>query len=298
MSVAASRLYTSEGDRRLRRRKLVNRTMEGLATMSALVAVAILAIVVASVLSHGVSALSWDLFVKTPGFSGEPGGGLANAFVGSLVIAFFATLMALPVGVLIAIYLTEFAPARVAAPLRFALDVMNGLPAIVLGVFLFTLIVVGHGQSALAASTALAILMLPLIARATQEVLAAVPASLREAGLGLGASRWRTVLGIILPTAVGGILTGTTLAVARAAGETAPLLFTSSLLATNDVSWDPRQPLFSVPLAIFELSESPDPADHAKAWAASFVLVSFILVASLVARTALARSRRKLGRMR
>jgi phosphate transport system permease protein len=137
--------------------------------------------------------------------------------------------------------------------------------------------------------------MLPLVARSTQEVLLLVPGSLREAGLALGASRWRTVLGVILPTSLGGVLTGTVLAVARAAGETAPLLFTSSIFATT-VTTDPRQALPNIPVTIFTLSESPDPADHQRAWAAALVLLAFVLVASLVARAALARSRRKLAR--
>jgi phosphate transport system permease protein len=299
MAAEASRLYSGAGDRRLRRRKLVNRMAELVATASALVAVAVLAVVVGSVLKRGVGALSWDFFTKTPaGLFASTSGGLANAFVGSLVIVFFATLMALPVGVLVAIYVTEFAPPRTGRAVRLVLDVMNGLPSIVLGIFLFTLVVASHHQSALAASGALAILMLPLVSRSTQEVLLLVPTSLREAGLALGARRWRTVLGIIVPTSLGGILTGTTLAVARAAGETAPLLFTSSLLTTSGVSWDPTKPVFSVPLAIFELSESPEPSDHAKAWAAAFVLVLFILLTSLAARAALARSRRKLGAAR
>lgn len=297
MATATSRLYAVGGDRRLRRRKLVNRLMEIAAMTSALLAVAILAIVVISVLQHGIGALSLDFFTRSPQPFGVAGGGLANAFVGSLMLVAVATAMALPVGVGVAIFMTEFASPRVAGPIRLALDVLNGLPSIVLGIFLFTLVVAAHGQSGLAASTALAIVMLPLVARSTQEVLLLVPASLREAGLALGAARWRTIIGIILPTSLGGILTGTTLAVARAAGETAPLLFTSSLLASNDISANPRHPLFSVPLAIFELSESPEPADHAKAWAASFVLISFILVTSLAARAALGRSRRKLGRV-
>jgi phosphate transport system permease protein len=137
--------------------------------------------------------------------------------------------------------------------------------------------------------------MLPLVARSTQEVLALVPTALREASFALGVSRWRTVVGVILPTSLGGILTGATLAVARAAGETAPLLFTCSV-TTSLVSWDPRQALQSIPLTIFEKLESPDPADHAQAWAAALVLMSFVLVVSLLSKAALARSRRKLSR--
>jgi phosphate transport system permease protein len=135
--------------------------------------------------------------------------------------------------------------------------------------------------------------MLPLVSRATQEVLALVPSALREGALALGASRWRTVLGVVLPTSLGGILTGTVLAVARAAGETAPLLFTTSI-AANAVTWDPRQPLLSIPYDIFALSESPDPADHARAWGLALVLISFVLVISLTARLALARYRSRL----
>jgi phosphate transport system permease protein len=193
------------------------------------------------------------------------------------------------------LYVSEFAPPRVADLARLVLDVLNGMPSIIIGVFVYGLLVVGTGQAGWKGSFALAIIMLPLVARATQEMLALVPPTLREGALALGASRWRTVLGVVLPTSVGGILTGTVLAVARAAGETAPLLFTTSIVA-NEVTWDPRQPLLSIPLAIFQLSESPDPADHARAWALALVLLSFILVASLSARLLLARSRRKLER--
>jgi phosphate transport system permease protein len=211
------------------------------------------------------------------------------------VIVGLATVMALPVGILVAIYVNEFAPRRIRNGIGLALDVLNGIPAIVIAIFVYGLLVVGHGQSGFAGSFALAVLMLPLVARATIEVLALVPDSLREASLGLGVARWRTTLGIVLPQTIGGIVTGTVLAVARVAGETAPLLFTSSLVGTT-IGWNPRHPLFSVPLAIFELSEQPDPADHARAWAAALVLLLFILFASLTARWLASRSRRKIAR--
>jgi phosphate transport system permease protein len=201
--------------------------------------------------------------------------------------------MAVPVGILIALYVAEFAPPRVADLTRLVLDVLNGLPSIIIGIFVYGLLVIGSGQAAWKGSFALAIIMLPLIARATQEVLALVPSTLREGALALGASRWRTVLGVVLPTSLGGIVTGTVLAVARAAGETAPLLFTTSI-AANTVTWDPRQPVLSIPFDIFALSESPDPADHARAWALGFVLITFVLVTSLSARLLLARHRKKL----
>jgi phosphate transport system permease protein len=287
--------FTLASSRRTRRRKTVNLAMQGLATLAALSAVAVLALVIVSVAQRGAQALNWDFFTKTAATFGESGGGVANALVGSIVLVALATAIALPVGVLVALYVSEFAPPRLADLTRLVLDVLNGLPSIIIGVFVYGLLVVGSGQAAWKGSFALAIIMLPLVARATQEVLALVPPTLREGALALGASRWRTVLGVVLPTSVGGILTGTVLAVARAAGETAPLLFTTSIVA-NTVTWDPRQPMLSIPLSIFQLSESPDPADHARAWALALVLLSFILVASLTARTLLARSRRKLER--
>jgi phosphate transport system permease protein len=294
MAVDASR-YSLTPSRRTRQRKLVSLLMQALATLAALGAVAVLALVIFSVARRGASALSWDFFTKTAATFGQSGGGVANALVGSLVIVACAAAMAVPVGILIALYVNEFAPARIADLARLVLDILNGLPSIIIGIFVFGLLVVGSGQSALKGSFALAIIMLPLVARATQEVLALVPGHLREGALALGASRWRTVLGVVLPTSLGGILTGTVLAVARAAGETAPLLFTSSI-AANAVAWDPRQPLLTIPVDIFSLSESPDPADHARAWALALVLITFVLITSLTARALLLRSLRKLER--
>ena len=283
----------------LPRRRVKNRLMEGLAWLAAAVAVGLLLLVVWSVARRGWSELNLDLLTKTPtsGFLATGRQGLANAFVGTLVIVGVATLMALPTGILVAIYLNEFAPPPVRSALSVALDVLNGVPAIVIGIFVYGLFVLGHGQSALAGSFALAVIMLPLVARSTMEVLALVPSSLREASLALGVPRWRTTLSVVLPQTVGGIVTGTTLAVARAAGETAPLLFTSSIVGTQ-LHWSPHHALQSVPVAIFELSESPDPQDHARAWAAAFVLLVFILLASLGARWLATRSRRRIATSR
>jgi phosphate transport system permease protein len=278
---------------RYRRRRIVNRLMEVIATVSALVAVAVLAIVVVSVAKRGAGAISWDFFTKPQALFGQPGGGIANAIVGTVLLVLMACAMALPVGVLTAIYLTEFAPRRLAVPIQVVIDVLAGLPTIVIGIFVYALLVIGHTQSGIAGAFALAIIMLPLVARATQEVLLLVPSTLREASLALGVRRWRTVLGVILPTSVGGILTGTVLAVARAAGETAPLLFTSSIFA-NTVQTDVTKPLPNIPVLIFTYSEQPDPALHEQAWAAALVLMAFVLVASLAAKALLARSRRKL----
>jgi phosphate transport system permease protein len=280
---------------RLPRRRRVNRLMEGLAWLAAAIAIAFLVLIVWSVARKGASELNLDLLTKTPAVTFLSNGkvGLANAFAGTLVIVGLATAMALPVGILVAVYLNEFAPASIRTGVSLVLDVLNGVPAIVIGIFVYGLFVLGHGQSGLAGSFALASLMLPLVARATMEVLALVPNSLREAGLGLGIPQWRTTLSIVLPQTVGGIVTGTVLAVARVAGETAPLLFTSSIVGTQ-IGWNPRHALQSVPVAIFELSESPDPADHARAWAAALVLILFILFASLGGRWLATRSRTKM----
>ena len=283
----------------LPRRRVVNRLMEGLATLSALIAVAALVVVVWSVARRGAPALNLDLITKTPvQFAiGPVKQGLANAFAGSVVLVGLATLMTVPIGILIAVYLTEFAAPSVRYTVSLALDVLNGIPAIVVAIFVYGLVVVGHGQSGWAGAFALACLMLPLVTRSTMEVLLLVPSSLREASLGLGVPRWRTTLSIVLPQTLGGIVTSTVLAVARVAGETAPLLFTSSLVGQN-VSWAPNHALQSIPVAIYELSESPDPADHARAWAAALVLLLFILFTSLSARWLATRGRRRLSTAR
>ncbi len=290
---------------RSKRRLLANRAAEGAAVLAAAIAIGALCVLVWSVFSRGVGALSLDFFTKGPALFGQAGGGVAPALVGSLLLVGIATAMALPFGVLTAIYVSEFAPRRIGAQIRLWLDVLNGFPSIVIGIFVFALCVkvklpiVGWGrhQSAIAGSFALAIIMLPLVARATMEVLAIVPGHLREASYALGVSKWQTVLRVVLPTSFGGILTGTTLAVARAAGETAPLLFTCSL-AGQLVDWDPTHSVNSIPFTIFQYSEAPDPGLHQQAWALAFVLIAFVLVTSLSARFLLERSRRKLGAAR
>jgi phosphate transport system permease protein len=279
----------------LPRRRAVNRLMELVAWLAAALAIGILVVMVWSVARRGAGALNLDLITKTPvqfNFGNAPSG-LSNAFAGTLVIVGLATAMALPVGILVAIYLNEFARPWIRSSVSLALDVLNGVPAIVIGIFVFGLFVVGHGQSGYAGAFALACLMLPLVARSTLEVLALVPASLREASLALGVPRWRTTLSIVLPQTLGGIVTGTVLAVARVAGETAPLLFTTSIVGTQ-LHWDPHHALQTVPVAIFELSESANPADHAQAWAAALVLLLFILCTNLTARWLATRSRRKI----
>jgi phosphate transport system permease protein len=278
---------------RLRRRRIVNRIMEGIGTGAALLAVGVLGLVIVSVAIRAAPAINLDFFTKPPTLFGA-GGGISSAIIGSALIVAMATLMALPMGVLIAIFLTEFARPSIASAIQLILDVLNGLPTIVTGIFVYGLLVIGHTQSAYAGAVALAIVMLPLVARNAQEVLLLVPSSLREAGLALGVSRWRTVLGVILPTTFGGILTGGVLAMARAAGETAPLLFTSSIF-NPAVSTDVTHALPNIPVLIFTYSEQPDQVLHEQAWGAALVLMAFVLAASLGAKALLARSRRNLG---
>jgi phosphate transport system permease protein len=292
---AASPEISLKPSGRLRRRRILNRIMEGIGTAAALLAVTVLVVVVVSVTVRAAPALSWDFLTEPPNIFGGPGGGISSAIIGSALIVAMATGMALPIAVLIAVYLTEFARPKVAAPIQLALDVLNGLPTIVTGIFVYGILVVGHRQSAYAGAVALAIVMLPLVSRAAQEVLLLVPNTLREGSFALGVSRWRTVIGVVLPTSFGGILTGTVLAVARAAGETAPLLFTCSIFAP-EVSTDVTKALPNIPVLIFTYSEQPDQALHEQAWGAALVLMAFVLVASLTAKALLARSRRKLGR--
>ncbi|MEI8105121.1 MAG: phosphate ABC transporter permease PstA [Actinomycetes bacterium] len=285
---------------RSRKRLRTNRIAQATAVFAALIAVSLLGILVLSVLLRAIPALNIDFFTKGPPVFGAGGGGIAPALVGTGLLIVIATAMSVPIGVLVAIFVSEFASRRVGNQIRLALDVLNGFPSIVIGIFVFALVVktkflgVGHHQSVYAGSFALAIIMLPLVARTTMEVLALVPNSLRDASTALGVPKWRTTLSIVLPTALGGIVTGTTLAVARAAGETAPLLFTCSI-AGSLVNWDPATSVTSIPVTIFEYSEQADRHLNQQAWAAAFVLIAFVLATSLVSRLMLDRSRRKLG---
>ncbi len=274
-----------------RRRKLTEKVFAALAVASAAMAVGFLALVLGTVIHKGVSALSLDFFTKPRPLFGQTGG-IADALVGSALIVAMAAVMAIPVSILVAIFMSEYAGPRVSVGLRIVLDVLNGIPAIVVGIFVFGLLVVGRGQSAIFGAFALAVLMLPMVARATQEVLEIVPRSLREASLALGVTRWRTTVSIVLPTAIGGILTGVVIAIARVAGETAPLLLTSSI-APNQVSTDVTHALPTLPVSIFVFSESPDPGEQAAGWAAALVLIAFVLVLNIVAKLVAGRSRRK-----
>jgi phosphate transport system permease protein len=283
----------------LRRRHLVNRVVLVSAWIAAVLAVGVLALVIASVAIKGLSSISLDFLTQNADPNSiEATGGIGNALIGTAIMVGIGAVIAIPVGILVAIYTNEFAGSRSESIIRYFLDVLNGVPTIVTGIFIFGLIVEAQGhQSGWAGGIALAIVMLPLVARACQEVLRLVPGSVKEAGLALGASRWRTTLSVVVPTALSGMITGSLLAVARAIGETAPLLFASSIFA-NTVVTDPSQAMPSVPVIIFQYSESPTPAKHDQAWAAALVLIFVVLLISIAARALSARSRKRLGAAR
>jgi phosphate transport system permease protein len=277
----------------LRRRKRVNRAVELASTVAALLAVAVLLIVVGSVLLKGLGALSIHFLTTPTALFGEEGGGISNAIIGTGIVVALAAAMAIPVGLLVAIYTTEFASPRLGNPVRFVLDVLNGVPTIVTGIFVYGLLVAGRQQSGYAAAVALAIIMLPIVARTAQEVLALVPATLKEAAHALGIAHWRTTVRVTIPTAAGGLLTGALVAVARVAGETAPLLLLCSIFAPGNLT-DPSQGLASIPIFIFQASESPSPTAHTEAWAAALILIAFVLALNVVARAFYARSRQRM----
>ena len=281
----------------LRRRRVVDRIVQVVATTAAVVAVAVLVIITYDVAAHGLSALSLGFVIHNP--QGLTGGGIANALLGTLMIVAAAAVIAVPLGILTGLYLTEFAGARsrTGRTLKLALDMMQGLPTIVVGLFVYGLIVIPqHRESGFAGAVALSIVMLPLMARASQEVLLLVPGSLREAADALGVNRWRTVLTVILPAAVGGLVTGAILAIARAAGETAPLLICDAIYNPTATTFNLFHGVPSVPMYIYTTFDLPLADAVARTWAAALVLMIFILLANIGARLVLARSRTKMGR--
>ena len=271
----------------LRRRQFVSRLASGGARAAAYLAVLVLGVVVYTVVKRGASSLSLNFLTKPPPLFGGAGGGIAPEIVGTVILVALAALIATPIGVLAALYVTEFAGARGARLIKTLLDLMQGLPTIIVAVLVFGLLVAGSGQSGLAASLALAIIMLPLISRSAQEVILLVPITLREASQALGMNRWRTITGVVLPYARRGIVTGTILAIARAAGETAPVLILSSIFNASQISLNPflsNHAIPNIPAEIFALSEQGDPASISRAWGAALVLLSMILLLNIIAR--------------
>jgi phosphate transport system permease protein len=274
------------------RRKIVSTLFVGFCALSVLLALVPLVAVLFFVAAKGIQALNFGFFIQMPKPVGEPGGGMANAIVGTLVLTALGALMAVPVGVLSGVYASEYAGTRFAAVVRFAADTLNGVPSIVIGVFVYGIAVLPFKQfSALAGGIALGVMMIPIIARTTEELLLLVPSTMREGALALGATRARAVFTVVLPAALPGIITGIVLALARIAGETAPLLFTS--FNNRFFSTDLGQPISSLTVQLYAYAISPYEDWHRQAWAGALVLVSIVLLCSLLARVAT----RRLDRM-
>lgn len=266
-----------------RRRRTTNLVMLALTGVAAGLIVAPLALILLHLLRAGVSALDLDFFTRLPAPVGETGGGIGNGILGSFLLVLLAGLMGLPVAIGVGVYLSEAGGSRMASVVRFVADIMNGIPSIVIGIFVWAWVVVSMGHfSLLAGSIALSIMLLPMVSRTTEEMLRLVPRELREGGLALGLTRWRTTLGIVLPAARSGIVTGVLVALARIAGETAPLLFT----AFGSPFWSarPDQPVAALPLQIFQYAISPYEEWHRLAWAGSLVLIGLVLAVNLAAR--------------
>ena len=269
--------------RTIARRRIVSALMMTLTYVAAAIATLPLLFILFHLVREGAAALGPDFFTSTPRPVGEAGGGMANAIVGTLVVVGIASAVGLPVGVGAGLYLAENRGTRLAWTVRFLSDVLNGLPSIVLGIFAWDLLVRPFGQfSAIAGGMALGAIMIPLVTRATEEMISLVPGSLREAALALGYPRWRTSLTIVLRTALPGIVTGALVAVARVAGETAPLLFTA--FGNQFWSTSVTQPIAALPLQIFTYAISPYDEWHAQAWAGALVLIAIVLVISVVSR--------------
>ncbi len=279
--------------RSLRRRKVVNVVMLGIMYVAAIAATLPLLLILAHLLKEGFGALNLDFFLKMPQPVGEVGGGMANAIVGTLILVGVASVIGLPIGIGGGLYLAEHRGERFANSVRFLSDVLNGLPSIVMGIFAWQFLVrpLGH-FSALAGGIALGAMMIPLVTRATEEMILTVPTALREAALALGFPRWRTSLAIVLRTALPGIVTGALVAIARIAGETAPLIFTAFGNSFWSIALD--HPIAALPLQIFSYAISPYDEWHRLAWAGALVLIAIVLVISVAARFA-TRSRHGTG---
>ncbi len=277
--------------RRSRYRRSLSAVMAGIAAACALIAVAALVLVLVYILVGGISAMNLSIFTEGPVPMGEPGGGLRNGIIGTLILISVASVIGLPIGILGGVYQLE-TNTRFSRTLRFFTDVMNSIPSIVMGLFAYLIVVLpvakispGHAFSAFAGGVALGVLMIPTVMRTTEEILRLVPITLRDASLALGASQWRTTMSVILPAARGGIVTGILLALARIAGETAPLLFT----AFGNLDFNARldRPIDALPLNIYNYATSPYDNLHHLALAAAIILLAIILVFSIAARYAI-----------
>jgi phosphate transport system permease protein len=276
---------------RNRWRSLVSTVFVSFCMLSVLLALVPLAFILFFVVTQGIQALNVDFFTKMPTPVGEAGGGMANAIVGTLILAGLGSLLAVPTGILSGVYMSEYGGTRFSAAVRFAADTLNGVPSIVIGVFVYGIAVLPLRHfSAMAGGLALGIMMIPIVARTTEELLLLVPGTMREGALALGATRARAVFTVVLPAALPGIVTGVILALARIAGETAPLLFTS--LNNGFFSTRLDQPISALTVQVYTYAISPYEDWHRQAWAGALVLVSIVFVCSLVARFATRRLER------
>jgi len=267
-------------------RKLLNIVMLTLTGVAAFGVVAVLFLILGYLVWNGGKSLNLNFFTQLPKPVGETGGGMANAIVGSLKLLFLAALMGVPVGLMAGVYLAEFGGKTFSYIIRYTTDLLNGVPSIVIGIFAYSLAVLPFKHfSAIAGGVALGIMVIPITVRSTEEFLRAVPGNLREGAMALGASKWRTIATVVLPAAKGGIITGVLLALARVAGETAPLLFT----AFSNRFWSPgwEQPIASLPVMIYTYAIAPYDDWHRQAWAAGLVLLALVLVANIGTRVVL-----------
>jgi phosphate transport system permease protein len=269
-------------------RRAVSHTIIVLCGVSVIIALIPLALILSYVLAQGLTSLNLSFFTEMPRPVGEAGGGMANSITGSILVTLLGALFAVPIGIMSGVYAAEYAGTRLSNATRFAADTLNGVPSIVIGVFVYTVAVLPFRRfSALAGGLALGVMMIPLIMRTTEELLKLVPSTLREGALALGATRARAVFTVVVPAALPGILTGILLALARIAGETAPLLFT----AFNNRFWtsDVSQPVSTLTVQVFTYAIAPYEDWHRQAWAGALVLVAMVLICSLLARVATAR---------
>jgi phosphate transport system permease protein len=269
-------------------RKSLNIVMLTLTGVAALSVVSVLFLILGYLIWHGGASLNWNFFTQLPKPVGETGGGMANAIVGSLKLLLLAALIGLPVGLMAGVYLAEFGGQTFSFVIRYTTDLLNGVPSIVIGIFAYSLVVLPVKHfSTLAGGFALGMMVIPITVRSTEEFLRAIPRTLREGAMALGASKWKTIATVVLPAASGGILTGMLLALARVAGETAPLLFT----AFSNRYWSPgwSQPIASLPVMIYTYAIAPYDDWHRQAWAAGLVLLGLVLLANLGCRIALNR---------
>lgn len=269
------------------RRKAINAVMLTLTGLCTLMAVGTLVFILGYLFEHGGRSLTLDFFTKLPAPVGETGGGMANALLGSAKLLLLASCIGVPIGFLGGVYLAEFGRSGFSSVVRYTTDLLNGVPSIVIGVFAYTLIVLRHGFSTMAGGIALGVMMIPIAIRSSEEFMRAVPLSLREAAMALGASKTRAVFTVVIPAAKEGIITGIMLDLARVAGETAPLLFTSYGNNFWSPGWD--QPTAALPVMVYNYAISPFEDWHQQAWSAGFVLLMLVLTVNIMARVILSR---------